>query len=129
MSIDELIAGFSLERVGSTAAVFDNEKLLWMNGHYIREMDVGELADRIEEFLTETRLAGLPGANGKPKVASLVPLVQEKMKTLADFVELTDIFYLPLVFEEKALARLRKDANAPSVLEGAARILAGLQPL
>ncbi|MBI5870601.1 MAG: glutamate--tRNA ligase [Actinobacteria bacterium] len=116
-SVDELIEKFSLERVGNTASVFDSEKFLWMNGHYIREMEEAELASRITEFLEGTRLEGLPGADGKPTVADLVPLVQEKMKTLADFAVFTDFFFLPLEFEEKALGKLLKDAKATTVLE------------
>ncbi|MHB9111413.1 MAG: glutamate--tRNA ligase [Thermoleophilia bacterium] len=116
-SVDELIEKFSLERVGNTAAVFDNEKFLWMNGHYIREMDEAELASRITEYLAGTELDGLPGVGGKPTVLDLVPLVQEKMKTLVDFASLTDFFFLPLEFEEKALGKLLKDANATPVLE------------
>lgn len=122
-SMDELVRNFSLERVGVTAAVFDNEKLLWMNGHYIREMDAAGLTVRIEEFLEDTRLAGLPGEDGRPSVGELVPLTQEKMKTLADFVELTDFFFLPVSFEEKALAKLKKDGAARQILSTAAETL------
>lgn len=125
-SVDELVENFSLERVGSTASVFDNEKLSWMNGHYIRSMDPEELALRIEQFIENTVLAGLPGKDDKPSVADLVPLVQEKMKTLADFVDLTEFFFHPATFEEKALSRLVKDANAPAVLANAAEVLSSL---
>lgn len=126
-SLEELTEKFALARVGATAAVFDNDKLLWMNGHYIREMPPDELAARIEEFLQHTRLAGLPGTEGRPAVSDLVPLTREKMKTLADFVELTDFFFLPLIFEEKALAKLRKDERAREVLAAAAQTLRGLE--
>ena len=125
-SVDELVEKFSLGRVGSTASVFDNEKLSWMNGHYIRGMDPGELALRIEQFIENTVLAGLPGMDDKPSVADLVPLVQEKMKTLADFVDLTEFFFHPATFEEKALSRLVNDANAPAVLASAAEVLSSL---
>ncbi|MFA5800935.1 MAG: glutamate--tRNA ligase [Thermoleophilia bacterium] len=122
-TIDDLVEKFTLERTGSTAAVFDNEKLLWMNGHYIRSMEVSELAARMEDFLKDTRLAGMTGTDGRPTIMDMIPLVQEKMKTLADFVELTDFFFLPLEFEEKALDRLRKDQNAPAVLKRVAEVL------
>lgn len=125
-SIEELIRKFSLERVGNTAAVFDNEKFSWMNGHYIREMEEAELASRITEYIAGTELDGLPGVDGKPAVAEMVPLVQEKMKTLADFALLTDFFYLPLEFEEKALGKLLKDANARPVLEHTIEVLNSL---
>ncbi|MFA6000717.1 MAG: glutamate--tRNA ligase [Thermoleophilia bacterium] len=122
-SVDELVDKFSLERTGSTAAVFDNEKLLWMNGHYIRSMDTSELALRVDDYLNGTKLAGVTGTEGRPTIAEMIPLVQEKMKTLNDFVELTDFFFLPLEFEEKALDRLRKDQNAAVVLERVVQVL------
>jgi glutamyl/glutaminyl-tRNA synthetase len=126
--MDELTEKFSLERVGSTAAVFDNDKLLWMNGHYIRSMESPELVKRIEEFIGRTPLAGLPGAGGNPTVADLVPLVQEKMKTLVEFVALTDFFFLPVNFEEKALNKLKNDENVPAVLKAASTIITETEP-
>jgi len=125
-SVEELTEKFSLERVGNTAAIFDGEKFLWMNGHYIREMDVADLSSRITEYLSGTKLDGLPGVDGKPTVEELVPLVQEKMKTLADFVSLTDFFFLPLEFEEKALGKLVRDNNASVVLRNVLEALTSL---
>lgn len=126
--MDELTEKFSLERVGSAAAVFDNDKLLWMNGHYIRSMEPPELVKRIEEFIGRTPLAGLPGVGGNPTVADLVPLVQEKMKTLVEFVALTDFFFLPVKFEEKALNKLKNDENVPTVLKAASTIITETEP-
>ncbi|MEK7817353.1 MAG: glutamate--tRNA ligase, partial [Actinomycetota bacterium] len=63
-SVSELIEKFSLKRIGSNAAVFDLQKLTWMNGVYIREMDTEELARRLSDYIEGTRLAGLPGKNG-----------------------------------------------------------------
>lgn len=127
-TVEELIEKFSLERVGSTAAVFDNDKLAWMNGHYIRAMEPADLTARIEEFLEGTKLAGLTGTGDRPTVAELVPLVQEKMKTLSDFVELTDFFFLPLEYEENAIDKLKSDELAPDILRKSAEILTGLTP-
>lgn len=115
-SVDELVRKFLLERVGSTAAVFDTDKLLWMNGSYIRSLDEEELATRINDYLTTGILAGLPGVDGRPSVRELVPLVQEKMKTLADFEALTGFFFLPFEYDEKARAKLLDDGNAAAIL-------------
>jgi len=127
-SMPELTDKFTLERVGSTAAVFDNDKLLWMNGQYIRAMEQTELTDRVEEFIKDTPIKGLPGAAGNPTIAELIPLVQEKMKTLAEFVELTDFFFLPLRYEEKALIKLKQDEKAPAILGAVAKIIATTEP-
>ena len=53
---DELIERFSLERVSKNPAVFDEQKLRWMNGHYLREMDPDELTALLEERLGRTGL-------------------------------------------------------------------------
>src|SRR5437764_7901261 len=70
---DELIERFSLERVSKSPAVFDEQKLRWMNGHYLRRLEPGELRDRLEALL----------ARPIPEAAVAVP--QEKMQTLTDF--------------------------------------------
>ena len=50
MTTDELVERFSLERVSKNPAVFDEQKLRWMNGRYMRELPVDELHRRLEEF-------------------------------------------------------------------------------
>src|SRR4051812_25197428 len=50
-TVAELQEKFTLERVSKNPAVFDEAKLRWMNGHYLRELELDELQRRIEEFL------------------------------------------------------------------------------
>ena len=59
-TVPELIEKFSLGRVGSTGAVFDKDKLEWMNGQYLRAMPAAERTARVRAFLVET--GGLPEA-------------------------------------------------------------------
>lgn len=66
-------------------AKFDMKKLEWMNGEYIRQMLDKELTKRLQEFLVDHP--------AKDKIASLVPLVKERIKKLSDFVPLTDFFF------------------------------------
>jgi glutamyl-tRNA synthetase len=127
-SREELIEKFSLERVGSTPAVFDMDKLLWMNGHYIRAMDPQELSARIEHFLAGSEILALAGKDARPLIMDLVPMVQEKIKTLAEFAPMTDFFFLPVSFEEKAVSKLKGDQRAADILGRAAETLACLQP-
>src|SRR3954464_11733548 len=72
-STEELVRNFSLERVSKSPAVFDEKKLRWMNGRYLREMDPGEL----------TRV--LEGRTGRSGLREAVVVSQEKMQTLDDF--------------------------------------------
>jgi glutamyl-tRNA synthetase len=78
----ELIARFQLERVQRNPARFDEKKLRWMNGRYIRELPVEDLTDRLEGFLQ--RDGDLRGA---------VEASREKIQTLADFWPLVGPIY------------------------------------
>jgi glutamyl-tRNA synthetase len=80
-TIAELQERFTLERVSKSPAVFDEQKLRWMNGRYLRELDVGELTARLEAF---TGREGLRGA---------VEITQDKISTLAEFWPLTRFLF------------------------------------
>jgi glutamyl-tRNA synthetase len=78
-SFDELVRAFSLERVQKSGAVFDWEKLDWINGHYIRSLSDEELAHRLGPFVPE-----LDGDT----VTRAAPGLKERLKKLADAREL-----------------------------------------
>src|SRR3954469_25535715 len=80
-SIAELQDRFRLERVSKSPAVFDEQKLRWMNGRYVRELDVDDLTKRLEAL---TGRSGLRGA---------VEIAQDKISTLAEFWPLTQFFF------------------------------------
>lgn len=124
---EELIEKFSLDRVGSNAAVFDLDKLTWMNGVYIRDMDIAELTRRLSDFIGSTRLAGLPGTDGKPEIKQLAPLVKDKIKTLAEFISLTDFFFLPVEFQPEAISKLKEGEDSRKILENTMDLLSGIQ--
>ena len=72
-TVEQLQELFSLERVSKNPAVFDEQKLRWINGRYVRELRVDDLTARLEEFTGRT---GLRGA---------VEITQEKISTLGEF--------------------------------------------
>lgn len=84
----ELIRYFDLSGVNSSPARFSYERLEWINGYYIRQLDADDLAERLVPFLVE---AGFPVA--ATQVRPIVPLVRERLKKLADVVEWTDFFF------------------------------------
>jgi glutamyl-tRNA synthetase len=113
---DELKDRFSLERVSKGAAVFDEQKLRWMNGRYLRELSVEELTKRLE------RLTGRDGL--EPAVA----IAQEKMQTLDDFERLCGWLYdEPAAYEEKAWRKTMKEGAAER-LAAARDALADVDP-
>lgn len=102
MSRDELVAAFSLDRVNPANPVFDLQKLEWMNGEYIRKMDVNELLKRLMPVLMEAGLATrLEIETRWAWMIKMVASLQERMHRLTDIVEMgafyfTDQFdYLP----------------------------------
>jgi glutamyl-tRNA synthetase len=93
LSTEELIERFTLARVSRNPARFDEVKLRWMNGIYIRKLSPQELALRLEGFTGRT---GLLGA---------ARISQEKIQTLADFWPLTGALLDGPIEDAKARAR------------------------
>jgi len=85
---EELIEHFALEKVNPAPSVFSEEKLDWMNGVYIRQLEPDDLAKRLLPFLRKTGLDA-----DVERALRLVPLIQERMKVLSDGVELVDFFF------------------------------------
>ena len=103
---EELIERFSLERVSKSPAVFDEQKLRWMNGQYLRRLAPEELARRLEEHL------------GREVPLAAVEIAQEKMQTLEDFWRLAAFLVEPQEFDERAWAKVMTD-GAPERLRRA----------
>ncbi len=93
-SREELIERFSLERINKAAAVFSYDKLDWMNGVYIRQLPPAELLQRLIPFWQEAGMIPTPvPAEILRKLETVVPLVQERLKTLRDVIALTDFIF------------------------------------
>jgi glutamyl-tRNA synthetase len=116
ISREELIKNFSLERVSKTAAVFNHEKLDWMNGVFLRELSQEELLQKIMPFLE----SGLPEAVKRPVseeyVGRIIPLVRERINTLADAVGYADFFFLDEL-EYEASMLIGKKMTSEATLE------------
>ena len=85
---DELIAKFSLDRVQHSGARFDEKRLLWMNGQFIRQLSIRELENRVRDFWPES--AATANEDYKRQVLTLA---QDRLKTLADLPVLTNYFF------------------------------------
>jgi glutamyl-tRNA synthetase len=97
---DELIKLFSLDRVSKNPAVFDEQKLRWMNGRYLRELPLDELRAMLEERL------------GREIPVEAVQIAQEKMQTLDDFWTLAGFLVERQPTDEKAWGKVMKDGAA-----------------
>jgi glutamyl-tRNA synthetase len=88
---DELIEKFSLSRVGKSGAQFDERRLLWTNGHFIRELTVDDLYTKVADFWPE-QAADYDETYKK----SVLGLVQERLKFFAELPELSTFFFTDL---------------------------------
>jgi glutamyl-tRNA synthetase len=115
-SREELIERFSLERVSRNPAVFDEQKLRWMNGHYLRQLDPADLQRRLEDLL------------GRPIPLEAVQISQEKMQTLADFWPLSGFLVERPQTDAKAWEKVMGREGATEALEKAREALAPVEP-
>lgn len=92
---DEFVAHFTIDRIVKSPAVFDLDKLKWMNGVYIRLLPVDLLAGYIAERLESDLPPEVPRPIDRDYVQRIVPLIQERIKLLSEVTELTNFFFLP----------------------------------
>ncbi len=112
LSRDELTAAFELERVQKAGAVFNKEKLDWMNAQYLKHLDNEQIREHI-------RALGLLPAGVEPAaLARMIATVRERMHTFADFPTLAAVF-IELPVYEPALLRC-KEMPAAAVAENLA---------
>ena len=104
-SREQLVERFDLTRVSRNPAAFDEEKLEWLNGHYIRELDDDDLAARtMHFFFTEQGLSPDPAL-----LRAAMPFVKERMNTLTQAVDLLRFLFTDdLEPSEKARALLER---------------------
>jgi glutamyl-tRNA synthetase len=98
LSREQLMQSFSLDRVSIADAMFDPERLLWMNGVYIRALGVAELAERALPYLERLEAQrGFPDGVKRPLdtayVGRVLKLEQERVKTLGEVAQMTSFFF------------------------------------
>ena len=112
-TMQELIDGFSLDRVQKSGARFDEKRLLWMNGHFIRELSIEELESRVADFWPSSSVDA--DADLKRRI---LELAQGRLKLLTDLSQLTSYFFeepMPdwdLVRNNKQLKKLSDEDKA-----------------
>ena len=104
-STGEMIEKFSLENVGKSSGIFNPEKLLWLNSHYIKEEGPDRLAKELAPFLEER---GYP-VKDMEYVAKAAVTLQKRSKTMAEMARSAEFYFKEhVVFEEKAARKYLK---------------------
>ncbi len=118
-SVEELIEKFSLEKVSKTAAVFDPQKLEWMNGKYIREMDIGEVTNRCLPYMVAEKIISLEEAEAnRDKVEKVISAVQDRLKYLSEITDQTSYFFTDdYEYNDKAVNKVLKKEGVKEILD------------
>ena len=128
MSRQQLIENFSLERVSRTAAIFNLEKLNWMNGVYIRSLTADEFFKAVQPYLMTDKAAGEALISNEEYVRSILPLVQERARILAEVVELTRFFFVDELDYDTSLL-IEKNMSSQSTIQALEASLQKLRQL
>jgi len=125
-SLAEFTAEFSLERVQKTDLVsFDRDKLLWMNGHYIRQLSDADLYDKISAWAKKWYVDLCVGNSDRDYIIKVLSLIKDRMKVLADFTELSRYFFAIPKVDIPMLSSYARD-NWLKILSGFSKIFAGV---
>ncbi|HEY4711607.1 MAG TPA: glutamate--tRNA ligase [Dehalococcoidia bacterium] len=113
LSKEELIKHFSLERVGKTAAIFNKDKLEWMNGVYLRKLSLGEFVQQAMPFLDRELPESVRRPLDENYVSEVLSLIQERAKTLAEVPQLASFFFLDeLQYDTGLFLKRKMDAKS-----------------
>jgi glutamyl-tRNA synthetase len=108
MSTDELIERFDLERVGRSSAIFDEQKLRWLNGRFMREMDLDDYTEVVARHV---------GRDPDERLRAACEIAQEKAQTLDEVWPLIGFLFEEPEIDEKAWKKVMKDGALPLLSE------------
>ncbi len=112
-SLSELIEKFSLTTVQKSAAVFNSEKLLWVNSEYLKQSSPARVGALLVPFLEDKGFNPQQPVGG---VEALIPSIRERAHTLVEMVEWSEPYVRePIVMDEKAAQKFLKPDIAPSL--------------
>jgi len=122
---EDLIRDFSLSRVIKRAAVFDYQKLIWLNGKHIQATPPAELAEMIRQFLERKGWHNAPRA----RVETVVTLLGHRLKTLKDILEQGECFFSDEIhFEPRAVKNHWEKKEVPGILRQLKSVLSSADP-
>lgn len=108
LTVEEMVREFDIRRITKTAAVFDHDKLDWMNGNYIRQKSLEEITRLTLPFLQRAGLVeGTPEGTEWERLKGIIASIHERMVTLAEAPSLTEFFFKDEIqYEEDAVKKI-----------------------
>jgi len=111
---EELIEHFSLTEINRAAAVFNPEKLLWLNAHYLRTLPSDRLIDELLPHLARGGIVKAPEEVDRAYLARAIDSVRERSKTLVEMAQWLRFYFVDdIIYDDKAAAKFLTPAVAP----------------
>jgi len=105
-TFDELTSLFDINEVGKSPAIFDTNKLDYINGYYLRKLS----NDKLKKMICPKHL-GEGWKYDDNKLDKAISLVKDRMKTLSDFIELSDYFFEKPIYDKEILVFKKSDSK------------------
>ena len=126
MTKQEMIDKFSLQGISKKSAIFDEAKLIWMNGQYINQMSDDEILEKIVPLLKDKNLINELDINDV-YIKRAISLLKPKIKKISDFVDLGYYFFKdPDQYDQEAIKKYWQDQAVAARLDNAGKRLSGL---
>jgi glutamyl-tRNA synthetase len=102
ISRDQMIEWFDFDHVGTTSGVWNPEKLLWLNQHYLKTLPAADIAARLVPFLEEKGFT----VNGDPRLERIVLALRERTHTLVEMAQMASVYFSKgVTLDEKAATK------------------------
>jgi glutamyl-tRNA synthetase len=106
----DLIEKFDISAVGRSPAIFDMDKLLWLNSHYIKTIDIDEIVRRLVPFVEKIGYKNIPDG----KLRKVVLVLRERAKTLKEMARMAEFFFSERIeYEPKAKEKFLTPSSKP----------------
>jgi glutamyl-tRNA synthetase len=121
-SRSELIQKFDLPNVGRSPAIFDMDKLLWVNGHYMKTLPVDNIATRLIPFVEKMGYT----VEDKGRLIKIVAILRERAKTLKEMAQMAEFFFRERIEYEPRAREKHLTQGAKVILDRFLKDLSGL---
>ena len=122
VSLQDIIDNFTLDRITKSAAIFDQDKLLWMNGVYIRDLPANDLAERMAAYIPREL-----DSDEHKYLSSIAPLVQERLKRLDESDDMTAYLFGDLAPDYDGAILVQKGMDTESASAALRATIASLE--
>ena len=122
---EEMAKNFSLDDVSRSAAIYDLNKLTWMNGHYLSVASMGRIVNLIEP---EAELKGWLRSYNREYFYKVIDLVRSRAKTSHDIIDLAIYFFeTPAVYDEKGVQKYFRKPGSQDKLKAVSEAIGQIQ--